>query len=155
MIGAIATFTKNRDLIYILTLKKLKEKHVGSILGYFWSFYTALFPLFTYMLVFFFIAKVKVEGVNGPWEYLLYVFSGLLPWLFINKVVIEAVDSINGSLDILKQAIFPMEIISVISATENLANMVMQCVLLLAVIFLSPGVVGWKILLLPIFLVTH
>ena len=40
----IAQLFSKKELIYVLVKKALKEKHVGSILGYFWTFYTALFP---------------------------------------------------------------------------------------------------------------
>jgi ABC-type polysaccharide/polyol phosphate export permease len=149
----IAQLFSKKELIYILVKKALKEKHVGSILGYFWSFYTALFPLFSYVFVFFFIAKIKVPGVEGPWEYLTYVFSGLLPWLFFNNVITESVDALNSNLDLLRQAIFPVEIISLVSATQNLFNFLLQTVLLILVVMFFGLISIQKILLLPVFCV--
>ena len=147
----IFEFFSKKELIYILVRKKLKEKHVGSILGYFWSFYAALFPLFSYVFVFFFIAKIKVEGVEGPWEYLIYVFSGLLPWLFFNNVITESIDALNSNLDLLRQAIFPVEIISLISATENLVNFLLQTALLVVILIFSNLISIKKIILFPFF----
>ena len=149
----IAELFSKKELIYILVKKKLKEKHVGSILGYFWSFYTALFPLFSYVFVFFFIAKIKVEGVEGPWQYLLYVFSGLLPWLFFNNVITESIDALNSNLDLLRQAIFPVEVISLVCATENLVNFLLQTALLIVVLIFSGLLSIEKIILLPFFCV--
>ena len=148
----VELFSK-RELTYILVKKKLKEKHVGSVLGYFWSFYAALFPVFSYVFVFFFIAKIKVEGVEGPWQYLLYVFSGLLPWLFFNNVIIESIDALNSNLDLLRQAIFPVEVISLVCATENLVNFLLQTALLIIILLFSGIVSIKKIVLLPFFCV--
>lgn len=141
-----------RDLIVVLVKKRLREKHIGSILGYFWSFYAALFPLVTYVFVFFFIAGIEVAGAEGPWEYFLYVFSGLLPWLFFNRIASEGVDALNAHLDILKQAIFPVEVISIVAATENMVNLILQTVLLLICLCFSDNPVTWKLILLPIYL---
>ena len=146
----VELFSK-KELIYILVKKRLREKHVGSILGYFWSFYTALFPLFSYVFVFFFIAQIKVEGVEGPWEYLIYVFSGLLPWLFFNNVIAESVDALNASLDLLRQAIFPVEVISLVSATENLVNFLIQTALLVVILIFCNLISIQKIILFPLF----
>jgi len=147
-----ADLTNKKDLIYILVKRQIRQKHVGSLLGYFWSFYAALLPVVSYVLVFFFIAKIRPPGVQGPWEYFLFVFSGILPWLFFSKIATEGSDLINSNLDILKQAIFPVEILSVVSATENLVNFFIQLCLFMIFFALSAKLITLKLLLLPVFI---
>jgi ABC-type polysaccharide/polyol phosphate export permease len=76
-----------------------------------------------------------------------------LPWLFFNKIVAEGVDALNANLDILKQAVFPVEIISVISATENLVNLLLQLCLLAVCVLFSEYHLTWRLLCLPLYLI--
>ncbi|MBN2713904.1 MAG: ABC transporter permease [Planctomycetes bacterium] len=146
------TLLARKDLVRVLVHKRLREKHVGSILGYFWTFYSAAFPLVSYVLVFFFIAKIKIEGVDSVWQYMLFVFTGLLPWLFFSRSVSEGVDTINSSLDLLKQAIFPVEVLSIVSVTETFLAFLFQCVVLLVIAILTSGINPVNLALLPFFL---
>ncbi len=140
-----------RELVYLLVKKQMREKHLGSILGYFWTFYGAFFPLLSYVFIFFFIARIQVKGAAGMWGYMLYVFSGLVPWLFFSRIVAEAVDALTSNLDLLRQAIFPVEIITIVSTTESLITFLLQTsILVIAVIFLQYSIL-YKVLLLPIF----
>ena len=140
-----------RELVFVLVKKALREKHIGSVLGFFWTFYTALFPLLSYTFVFFFIAGVRVPGAESPGGYLVFVFSGLLPWLFFSRVTTESVDALNSNLDLLKQAIFPVEMITLVSSTENLVVFSVQCVaLVLLMVFVSPASL-LKLVMLPLF----
>lgn len=150
--NSLINLSKRKELLYILVKKQLREKHVGSLLGYFWSFYTALLPLFSYVFVFFFIAKVRVAGAESGWLYIIYVFSGILPWLFFMKVVTESIDSLSANLDLLRQAIFPVEIITFVSVTENLVNFLIQCCCLIILIALNNYSVLYKLYLLPVFI---
>ena len=147
---------KCKDLVYVLVKSRLKQKYVGSLLGYFWSFYTALFPLVSYVFVFFFIAKVDVAGVEGPWQYLLFVFSGLVPWLFFSKVTVEAVDSFNANLEVIRQAIFPIEVLGIVLTTEHLIGLILQVALLVVILAFAGDIWTVRLLLLvPYFLVLY
>jgi len=139
-----------RELIFVLVKKRLRERHIGSVLGMFWSFYTALLPLAAYMLVFFFIAGIKVKGADGPWGYLLFVFSGLVPWVFFSRTITESVTALSSNLDLLRQAIFPMEVISIVNVSETFIHLLLQTGLLLVIVCFAKPMVFTKLLLLPI-----
>jgi lipopolysaccharide transport system permease protein len=145
-----AKLLARRELLSVLIRKRLKERHLGTVLGGFWSFYTALFPLAMYVLVFFFIARVQVPGVSSPWEYLVFVYSGLVPWLFFSRVTTESVPALSSSLDLLRQAIFPMEAISIVDVSERFVHFLLQtAVLVLIACVAGPGL-SPRLLLLPV-----
>ena len=144
-----ARLLQRRELLAVLIRKRLKERHLGTVLGGFWTFYTALFPLAMYVLVFFFIARVQVPGVSGPWDYVLFVYSGLVPWLFFSRVATESVPALSSSLDLLRQAIFPMEAISIVEVTERFVHFLLQAAVLVAIAcVVGPGPTP-RLLLLP------
>lgn len=142
---------QRRELIYVLVGKHMKEKHVGTILGWFWTFYNALFPLFSSVLVFYFIARIQVPGTDGLLGYILFVFSGLLPWLMFSRTVGEGIDILHSSIDLLRQAIFPVEVLSLVSAIEHLFVLFLQSVLLTGIFAYLHFSALPKILLLPFF----
>lgn len=103
--SCVKIFSK-RELVLLLTAKTLREKHLGSMLGLFWIVYNALFPLISYIFIFFYIAGVKVQGADNPFDYVIFVFSGLLPWTMFNSTAVESVDTLSSNLELMKQAIF-------------------------------------------------
>jgi ABC-type polysaccharide/polyol phosphate export permease len=121
------------------------------MLGYFWTFYGAFFPLLSYVFIFFFVARIEVKGAQGMWGYMVYVFSGLVPWLFFTRVVAEAIDALTANLDLLRQAIFPVEIITIVSTAESLIIFFLQAsILAIVAVYLHYSVL-YKLLLFPLF----
>lgn len=146
----VQSLFSRRELIAVLIRKRLRERHVGSVLGIFWSFYSALLPLAAYMLVFFYIARIEVPGAEGAWGYLVFVFSGLVPWVFFTRTVTESVNTLTGNLDLLRQAIFPMEILSVVEVSESFLHLLLQSAVLMVIACVSFPALWYKVLLLPV-----
>jgi lipopolysaccharide transport system permease protein len=136
-------------LVWVMVTKRIRERNVGSLLGIFWTIYNAGMPIFTNVIVFFFIAKVDTARYGTAFEYSIFIFSGMIPWLFICRVINDSADCIVNNLDILKQAIFPVEILTIISVAEILFGMLIQ-VLALAVIMAIAGRLHATLLLAPL-----
>lgn len=123
-----------------MTLKQLKAKYAGSRLGIWWAVVTPL--LLAASINFVFSSVFKVASPN----YALFVLSGIIPWLFFTNAMAEAANSFIVNSSLLRQAVFPRELIPVSSIAANLFNFIIGLIFLLPLFIL----VNFKtILLLP------
>src|SRR5690625_893309 len=78
---------QNRKVVSLLVRRDLKVKYQQSILGYAWSMLEPLAMAGVYFFVFGMIFQTN-RGVPGgddaPGGYLLFLISGLLPWLWFS-----------------------------------------------------------------------
>src|SRR5207248_4467066 len=65
-------------LLYTLTMLRLNVRYEQSVLGWLWAVLEPLSLMLIYTVVFSMVATVHTGRVAYP----LFVFSGLLPWIF-------------------------------------------------------------------------
>ena len=65
-----------REMIFSLVRKDLRTRYKGSVLGFLWTFVNPLLQLIVNSVVFSVIMRVQMD------KYYLYMFVGLLPWIF-------------------------------------------------------------------------
>ncbi len=113
-------YSEYRALIKTLVSRELKARYRGSILGFLWSFLNPLLLLVVYTVVFGFILRPRDPAFAGnPFNYALFLFSGLLPWVWFSACVLEATTLILINGNILKKVMFPAEVLPIVSVTAN------------------------------------
>src|SRR5579871_1435258 len=99
-------------VLWALTVIESRRKCAGSILGMLWyPLYSALLLgcyCFVYMVVFH--ARYKELGT---YEYVLFVFAGLIPFLGLSEAVSTSTQSVRQNLAILRNAVFPIEFVPI------------------------------------------
>jgi len=96
------------DLLYTLTAFRLKVRYKQSALGWIWAVLQPLSLMVIYTLIFSGLAKVPSEGVAYP----VFVFTGLLPWIFFSSAISSAVNGLVSYPALLTKMYFPREIIT-------------------------------------------
>jgi lipopolysaccharide transport system permease protein len=122
----LADLYRYRTLIGTLVLRELRARYRGSFLGFLWSFLNPLLLMLVYALVFSIYLRVPMEG------YAVFLFSGLLPWLWFSSSLGHAAGVIVGSGALVKRVFFPAEILPLVSVLSNLINMLLSLPLLFA-----------------------
>lgn len=128
----------------------VRQQYTGSVLGIFWAFLFPLFQLTIFAGLYTVIFKVRPSGLT-EWEYVLLVFSGLVPLLAFNAILTSSAGSLAANKNLLLNTIFPAELIPLRSA---LASHVPGLAGLAITLFLgfALGRTGWQsILLVPFF----
>lgn len=99
--------TDYKFLLWQLTLKEIKARYKQSLIGYAWVIFNPLAQLLVYTFVFSIVFRLPVANV----PYIIFVYSGLLPWTFLQNSIFQGTQSLveNGSL--LKKVDFPREVI--------------------------------------------
>lgn len=125
MAAHLVELYRYRVLILTLVLRELRARYRGSVLGFLWSFLNPLLLMAVYVLVFSVYLRVPLEG------YAVFLFSGLLPWLWFSSSLGHAVGVIVGSGALVKRILFPAEVLPLVSVLSNLANFLLSLPLLI------------------------
>ncbi len=122
----LAELYRYRALIGTLVLRELRARYRGSLLGFLWSFLNPLLLMSVYALVFSVYLRVPMRG------YAVFLFTGLLPWLWFSSSLGHAAGVIVGAGALVKRILFPAEILPLVSVLANMINMLLSLPLLLA-----------------------
>jgi len=139
-----------RALVWALVRRHLAARYRGSILGFVWSFLNPLCLIAVYSLVFrYFIRGQHVE------HYSLFLFTGLLPWIWFSSGLLEATSAISSGGSLVTKAMLPPQIFPVVAVLTNLANFLFAVPLLFGFMFIQGLSVGPGLLSLPLIIMVE
>src|SRR6478735_5307594 len=95
-----------------LTIIECRRKYAGSILGMLWyPLYSSLL-LGSYCFVYLVVFRVRYKEL-GTYDFVLFVFSGLIPYLGFSEAISSGIGSVKANLALLRNAVFPIELVPV------------------------------------------
>ena len=135
-------------VLWALTLIESRRKYAGSILGMLWyPLYSALL-LGCYCFVYMVIFHSRFKEL-GTYDYVLFVFAGLIPFLGLSEAVSTSTPSVRQSIAILRNAVFPIEFVPIKSVGAALFGLTSSLAILIAMT-LPTSRAGWHFLYLPV-----
>jgi ABC-type polysaccharide/polyol phosphate export permease len=145
---------RHRALVDVLVRRELTARYRSSLLGFFWSLLNPLLLLTVYAVVFTLIFQPRFPGGD---PYPLFLFSGLLPWLFFSGAAIDSSVTLVDNGPLLAKVMCPPEIFPAITVLSHLVHHVLALPVLLAALVVS-AMAGWypfpwTFVLLPVALV--
>lgn len=136
-----------REMIINLVRKDLRTRYKGSVLGFLWTFINPLLQLIVYSLVFSIVMRVKME------QYYMYMFVGLLPWIFFCGCVQGGAISVIAGQDLIKKIYFPRLVLPIATVSAAFMNMLFSMVVMFAALFFSGKGITIHVVYLPLLLV--
>jgi lipopolysaccharide transport system permease protein len=103
----LRTLLQYSDLLYTLSLFRLSVRYKQSALGWTWAALQPLALMGIYTVIFTRVTTVATTGIPYP----VFVFSGLLPWIFFSSTISNAVQGLVLYPNLLTKMYFPREII--------------------------------------------
>lgn len=100
----------NRHMLLATSVQTVRAKSIGNALGLAWLIIYPLLFLALYYIVFFNILQIRVPGLNN-FDYILLIFSGLVPFLCFSESFSVGTVSIVANRSLFKNTLFPLEII--------------------------------------------
>ena len=146
---------QNFRLMISLFRREIMEKHAGQFLGWIWMLIHPLVFISVYLFLFTIVFQAKVPEQAGDLNYTVFMLSGLVPWLFTQQAANISVSSISDSKDLIKQVVFPLEIMPVKAILAASPGFVFSLFILFGYMAFSNSAPGLGILLLPIALFFH
>lgn len=127
----------------------IRQQYTGSVLGVFWVFLFPLLQLTIFACLYTVVFRVRPPGLT-EWDYVLLVFSGLIPLLAFNSIVTASAGSLSANKNLLLNTVFPAELIPLRSSlAAHVPGLAGLGITLLLGFALGRG--SWSILLVPIF----
>jgi lipopolysaccharide transport system permease protein len=142
-VSVLRELVAHRDVLWVLVWRDLKARYRGSILGFLWTFGNPLLLMTIYSLVFAIYMRIDVPA------YPLFVFAGLLPWMWFSSAVSTGSQSIIDGGSFIKRAAFPPQILPAVTVIATLVNFVLALPLLFVFMLWYGRPIGWEVLTLP------
>lgn len=100
-------FLSYKFLLAQLVLRDIRSRYKQSVLGYAWVILNPLVQLLVYSFVFSIIFRFPTQDI----PYSVFLFIGLLPWIYLQTSLSTATLSLVDSSDLLRKVYFPREIL--------------------------------------------
>ena len=139
-----------RQMIFSLVRKELRGRYKGSVLGFLWTFINPLLQLMVYTFVFSIVLPNNID------KFYLYLFVGLVPWLFFSSSMTGGAACIVNQKDMVKKIYFPREVMPISYVASGFVNMLFCFIVIFAVIIVSGvGVNPVALLYLPVIMIVE
>ena len=144
----------HRRYIWQGALSELRHRYAGTGLGVVWNVVHPLALIAVYSVVFTTLMRGRVPGqlVDNRFAYVLYLCSGLLPWLAVAECVTRGCNALAENATYLRKLPIPEHVFVAKSATAATLGLAISFSLLLLaapLLGLRPGA-AWLLLPLPL-----
>jgi homopolymeric O-antigen transport system permease protein len=110
-LGAARLLWRRRELLFEMTRRDVVDRYAGQVLGSAWAIIAPLLTMATYMLAFGVIFRSRIgPGDNGA-GYVAFALAGLVPWMGLQDCLSRATTAIVGNGNLVKQIVFPSEVL--------------------------------------------
>lgn len=140
----------HRELLYLLVWRDLKVRYKQTILGVSWIL---LQPLLMTLVFAVFLGKIA-RVPSGSVPYILFLYSGLLPWTFFTNAVSTSSHSLIASAQMITKVYFPRAMVPLAAVVVRLSDFIVASVVLV-ILMLYYGRPFTRAILLAPFLILH
>lgn len=139
----------NGGLVLHMTSRELRDRYAGQMLGIAWSIGTPLLAMATYVFAFTFIFRQRLGVDDSGNGYTAYVLAGLVPWLAMADVLSRAPGSVSANASLVKQIVFPSEVLPLRVALASIPQLLVGLVVVLLIAGLAGRLHAHALVLLP------
>ena len=93
----------SRELLYFLILRDVMVRYKQTVLGVLWAVLQPVFSMVVFTVIFGGLAKLPSDGQ----PYAIFVYAGLLPWMFFSNAVSGASQSLLNQQALLTKIYLP------------------------------------------------
>jgi lipopolysaccharide transport system permease protein len=146
----VALLTRHRELTWALARRELSDRYAGQALGVTWAVIHPAFMIGLYVFVFAVVFKTRIGGtVEMPLDYTAYLLSGLVVWLAFQDAMVKSCTAITGNASLVKQVVFPLEVLPVKGVLVSLFTQLVSLVILVVYVLVTNGRLPATYALLP------
>ncbi|MFQ5991842.1 MAG: ABC transporter permease [Nitrospiraceae bacterium] len=134
MITSLQFLFRHRRILWSTTVNDIRGRYAGTVLGIAWTVLYPLLFLGLYVVVYTMIFKIRIGGVTN-FEYVLLIFSGLIPFFGLSEALGIGVGSVLSNRGLIKNTLFPIELIPVKAVLVGSLSMLIGLTLLLILLW--------------------
>jgi lipopolysaccharide transport system permease protein len=128
LLTSLAKLAQYKDLIWTLSVHRVKVRYKQSVLGVMWAILQPLAVMLIFTFVFSMIARMPSEG--SP--YAIFAYAALLPWNYFSTGVANATNSLTSHAQFVTKVYFPREILPITYVAAALFDFLVASTLLIA-----------------------
>jgi len=132
------------DLLIELVVRDIKLRYRRSVLGILWSLINPLLQLIVLSVVFGFVLPLDIE------DYSLFLFIGLLGWIWFQTSVMSGTSSIVANRDLIRRPNFPINILPIVPLTSNLVHFLLSLPIVFVILLVTQKSLNLTVILLPL-----
>lgn len=133
-----------REVLINFVVQELKVRYRKSILGFLWSLLNPLLTMIVTSIVFSHIMRFDLN------DFVIFVFSGLLPWGFISASIEGGTMSLINAEGFIKKIYLPKMIFPLAIVTSNFINMIFSMIALFIIIMFLGVKITTALFFLPV-----
>jgi lipopolysaccharide transport system permease protein len=145
--GSARFLKSHRGLLWRITRNELKARYAGSHLGNVWVVLAPALLLVVYAITYVAILRIRLAGLSSA-EYVIFIFSGLVPYLMTAEALSTGVTSVLTNKSVLNNTVFPIDLAPVKAVLTSQATMAVGMVATL-VGAVAIGTFSWTVVFLP------
>ena len=109
---SLSVLARYHPRLYQSVLEEVRQRYAGSVFGLSWAILYPTLLLSLYAMIYVVVFKIRPASLN-EYEYVVLVFSGLVPLLAFNDAVMASTSSLISNRSLLMNTVFPAELIPV------------------------------------------
>jgi lipopolysaccharide transport system permease protein len=134
-----------RELLYFLVWRDIKVRYKQTVIGAAWAVIQPVCTMVIFSVIFGRFAKIPSEGVPYP----VFVYAGLLPWLFFANAVSQSSLSLVNQSHLLTKVYFPRLFIPASSIGVGLVDFGLSFGVYVGIMLWYARMPGISVILLP------
>jgi lipopolysaccharide transport system permease protein len=136
----------SRRVILVVVRNEIRGRYAGSLLGYSWMVLYPFMFLGVYAAIYLFIFQVQFKGFSN-YEYVSFIFCGLLPFLGFTESLALGVPSVVNSMALIRSNVFPIEFVPIKAVISSQVTQIIGSVLLVTSLAFEGRLTSWALLL--------
>ncbi|TXH04368.1 MAG: ABC transporter permease, partial [Candidatus Moraniibacteriota bacterium] len=149
MLDALRALFSYRNLILQLVKRDIASRYQGAFLGIAWSLVFPLLTLAVYGFVFGVVLQPRWPSVEGPIQFTLILFSGLLIFNFFSECLARAPLLLVSNANFVKKVVFPIEILIWVPIATALFHLGLGLLAWFVLNLVVGASISWSFLLFP------
>jgi lipopolysaccharide transport system permease protein len=142
------SITRFFTLLRALIVRDVTSRYRRSSLGMWWAF---LQPVILMLLFNMLRSIVKIPSDGIP--YILFSYSGLVPWTFFTNSVSACGPCIINNAEVIKKIALPREVFPLAVVAATLFDFAMSSIVLAGMMIWFKVPIGWALLWLPVLII--
>jgi lipopolysaccharide transport system permease protein len=148
MLNNVRELVSARELLINWTRREFKVRYSQSVLGAAWAILQPLSFTIITTLVFSILLRVPSNDVPYP----IFVYSGLLPWMFFANSLSGAIPSVADNFNLVSKVNFPREVLPLSIIIVGFIDFLFAASIFIILMVIYQVHVGFAVLLLPLLL---
>ena len=146
----LAKLSHYRDLLFTLSVHRVKVRYKQSVLGVAWAVLQPLSLMLIYTLIFSYIARMPSDNV----PYAVFAYAALLPWTYFSTALVNSTNGLVSHADLVTKVYFPREILPLTYVIAALFDFMVASIVFAGLLIYYDVVLTWNALYsLPIIVV--